>query len=57
MTCFAGTYQKKLVWRLDLDTCVGCHLLLTACKGWNDQGYGCLCPIRTLMALTRPGVS
>ena len=25
---------------IDLDTCVGCHACVTACKAWNDVGYG-----------------
>ena len=25
---------------IDLDTCVGCHGCVTACKGWNTENYG-----------------
>ena len=25
---------------IDIDACVGCQACVTACKGWNDQGYG-----------------
>jgi sulfite dehydrogenase (quinone) subunit SoeB len=32
--------QKQLGLVIDLDTCVGCHACATACKSWNDQGYG-----------------
>ncbi|MBL4918160.1 4Fe-4S dicluster domain-containing protein [Szabonella alba] len=40
MTCLPGQTEKKLGLVIDLDTCVGCHACVTACKGWNDQGYG-----------------
>ncbi len=40
MTCLPGHTDKKLGLVIDLDTCVGCHACVTACKGWNDQGYG-----------------
>jgi Fe-S-cluster-containing dehydrogenase component len=40
MTCLPGHTDKKLGLAIDLDTCVGCHACVTACKGWNDQGYG-----------------
>ena len=40
MTCLPVTTQKKLGLAIDLDTCVGCQACVTACKGWNDQGYG-----------------
>ena len=32
--------RRKLGLAIDLDTCVGCQACVTACKGWNDQGYG-----------------
>ena len=32
--------DKTLGLVIDLDTCVGCQACVTACKGWNDQGYG-----------------
>ncbi|GGG78292.1 ferredoxin [Salipiger pallidus] len=31
---------RKLGLVIDLDTCVGCHACVIACKGWNDQAYG-----------------
>lgn len=40
MTMLPGATQKKLGLAIDLDTCVGCQACVTACKGWNDQGYG-----------------
>ena len=40
MTCLPGKTDKALGLVIDLDTCVGCHACVTACKGWNDQGYG-----------------
>ena len=40
MTCLPGHTEKKLGLVIDLDTCVGCQACVTACKGWNDQGYG-----------------
>jgi len=40
MTTLPPPSQKKLGLVIDLDTCVGCHACVTACKGWNDQGYG-----------------
>ena len=40
MTCLPVTTEKKLGLAIDLDTCVGCQACVTACKGWNDQGYG-----------------
>ncbi|ESW60983.1 MAG: (Fe-S)-binding protein [Rhodobacter sp. CACIA14H1] len=40
MTCLPPHTDKKLGLVIDLDTCVGCHACVTACKGWNDQGYG-----------------
>ncbi len=40
MTCLPARTDKALGLVIDLDTCVGCHACVTACKGWNDQGYG-----------------
>lgn len=40
MTMLPGPTPKKLGLAIDLDTCVGCNACVTACKGWNDQGYG-----------------
>jgi sulfite dehydrogenase (quinone) subunit SoeB len=31
--------QKQLGLVIDLDTCVGCHACVTACKSWNTAGY------------------
>ncbi|MEM8555466.1 MAG: 4Fe-4S dicluster domain-containing protein [Pseudomonadota bacterium] len=40
MTTLPPPSTKKLGLVIDLDTCVGCHACVVACKGWNDQGYG-----------------
>ena len=40
MTALPPVGSVKLGLVIDLDTCVGCHACVTACKGWNDQGYG-----------------
>ena len=40
MTALPATTDKKLGLVIDLDTCVGCHACVTACKGWNTQNYG-----------------
>jgi Fe-S-cluster-containing dehydrogenase component len=40
MTCLPTHTEKRLGLAIDLDTCVGCNACVTACKGWNDQGYG-----------------
>jgi Fe-S-cluster-containing dehydrogenase component len=40
MTSLPPPSAKKLGLVIDLDTCVGCQACVTACKGWNDQGYG-----------------
>ena len=31
---------RKLGLVIDLDTCVGCHACVIACKGWNTENYG-----------------
>jgi sulfite dehydrogenase (quinone) subunit SoeB len=38
MTALPPPTDRKLGLVIDLDTCVGCHACVTACKGWNDQG-------------------
>ena len=38
MTCLPARTDKALGLVIDLDTCVGCHACVTACKGWNDRG-------------------
>jgi len=38
MTALPGHTDRKLGLVIDLDTCVGCHACVTACKGWNDRG-------------------
>lgn len=40
MTALPPPPERKLGLVIDLDTCVGCQACVTACKGWNDQGYG-----------------
>ena len=40
MTTLPKHSEKKLGLVIDLDTCVGCHACVVACKGWNAQGYG-----------------
>jgi len=32
--------ERKLGLVIDLDTCVGCHACVTACKGWNTENHG-----------------
>ncbi|MEM7406420.1 MAG: 4Fe-4S dicluster domain-containing protein [Pseudomonadota bacterium] len=32
--------KRKLGLVIDLDTCVGCHACVVACKGWNTENYG-----------------
>ena len=34
------TSEVKLGLVIDLDTCVGCHACVVACKGWNTENYG-----------------
>ncbi|SHI80592.1 4Fe-4S dicluster domain-containing protein [Wenxinia saemankumensis] len=40
MTALPPPSEVKLGLVIDLDTCVGCHACVVACKGWNTQGYG-----------------
>ncbi len=40
MTALPEKTERKLGLVIDLDTCVGCHGCVTACKGWNTQNYG-----------------
>jgi len=36
MTSLPAHTDRKLGLVIDLDTCVGCHACVVACKGWND---------------------
>ena len=40
MTTLPPPPEVKLGLVIDLDTCVGCHACVVACKGWNTQGNG-----------------
>ena len=40
MTSLPEYTEKTLGLVIDLDTCVGCHACVTACKGWNTENYG-----------------
>ena len=40
MTSLPTHTEKSLGLVIDLDTCVGCHACVTACKGWNTENYG-----------------
>jgi len=40
MTALPASTPKKMGLVIDLDTCVGCHACVTACKGWNTENYG-----------------
>ncbi|RDC74427.1 4Fe-4S dicluster domain-containing protein [Rhodovulum sp. 12E13] len=40
MTDLPAETQRKMGLVIDLDTCVGCHACVVACKGWNTEGYG-----------------
>ncbi|WP_088347549.1 MULTISPECIES: 4Fe-4S dicluster domain-containing protein [Rhodomicrobium] len=40
MTTLPSATRKKLGLVIDLDTCVGCHACVVACKEWNTGGYG-----------------
>lgn len=37
MTTLPATTARQLGLVIDLDTCVGCHACVIACKGWNTQ--------------------
>ncbi|MFC3527949.1 4Fe-4S dicluster domain-containing protein [Paracoccus mangrovi] len=40
MTALPERSERKLGLVIDLDTCVGCHACVIACKGWNTQNQG-----------------
>ncbi|NBC95124.1 MAG: 4Fe-4S dicluster domain-containing protein [Deinococcus-Thermus bacterium] len=40
MTALPPETPRKMGLVIDLDTCVGCHACVVACKGWNDRAYG-----------------
>lgn len=40
MTTLPSATRKKLGLVIDLDTCVGCHACVVACKEWNTSFYG-----------------
>lgn len=40
MTTLPEATTRKLGLVIDLDTCVGCHACVVACKGWNTENYG-----------------
>ncbi|MCY4301832.1 MAG: 4Fe-4S dicluster domain-containing protein [Aestuariivita sp.] len=40
MTCIPEKTERRLGLLIDLDTCVGCHACVIACKGWNTENYG-----------------
>jgi Fe-S-cluster-containing dehydrogenase component len=40
VTSLPQSTDRKLGLVIDLDTCVGCHACVTACKGWNTENYG-----------------
>ena len=40
MTTLPDRTERQLGLVIDLDICVGCHACVTACKGWNTEGYG-----------------
>ncbi len=39
MTSLPTHTDRKLGLVIDLDTCVGCHACVVACKGWNDATH------------------
>ena len=40
MTNLPTSTKRKMGLVIDLDTCVGCHACVIACKGWNTENYG-----------------
>ncbi len=40
MTQLPAATTRKLGLVIDLDTCVGCHACVIACKAWNTENYG-----------------
>ena len=40
MTDLPQSSLRKMGLVIDLDTCVGCHACVIACKGWNTENYG-----------------
>ncbi len=40
MTDLPATTGQRLGLVIDLDTCVGCHACVIACKGWNTEHHG-----------------
>jgi sulfite dehydrogenase (quinone) subunit SoeB len=40
MTALPARTEKSLGLVIDLDTCVGCHACVVACKEWNTSGPG-----------------
>ncbi|GLQ33847.1 ferredoxin [Amylibacter marinus] len=40
MTSLGTESKVQLGLVIDLDTCVGCHACVIACKGWNTENYG-----------------
>jgi Fe-S-cluster-containing dehydrogenase component len=40
MTALPERTERALGLVIDLDTCVGCHACVVACKEWNTSGYG-----------------
>ncbi|MBP0484348.1 4Fe-4S dicluster domain-containing protein [Sagittula salina] len=40
MTSLPKLTERRLGLVIDLDTCVGCHACVVACKGWNTQSHG-----------------
>ncbi len=40
MTSLPSHTDRSLGLVIDLDTCVGCHACVVACKEWNTSGEG-----------------